>query len=138
MFWDRILQGFGVRVTNSGRKTFIVRYRLNGKRPRVKIGTYPALSLPDARARARTILLEVGEGVDPSQAETFGTLAELYLERHAKQKKKSWRYDERQLKRDLLPAWEKRKARSSGRTSTRSWTGSSIAAPPPWRIEPGP
>jgi integrase len=97
-------------VTQSGRKTFVVRYRLNGKRPRVTIGSYPAFGLADARARARTILLQVGSGEDPSRAESFAELADLYLDRHAKPKKRSWRYDERQLKRDLLPAWGKRKA----------------------------
>jgi integrase len=110
MFWDSVLPGFGVRVTQNGRKTFVVRYRLNGKRPRVTIGSYPAFGLADARARARTILLQVGTGEDPSRAESFAELADLYLERHAKPKKRSWRYDERQLKRDLLPAWGKRKA----------------------------
>lgn len=110
MFWDSVLPGFGVRVTQNGRKTFVVRYRLNGKRPRVTIGSYPAFGLADARARARTILLQVGTGEDPCRAESFAALADLYLERHAKPKKRSWRYDERQLKRDLLPAWGKRKA----------------------------
>lgn len=110
MFWDHVLPGFGVRVTQNGKKTFVVRYRLNGKRPRVTIGSYPAFGLADARARARAILLQVGTGEDPSRAESFAELADLYLERHAKPKKRSWRYDERQLKRDLLPAWGKRKA----------------------------
>lgn len=110
MFWDHVLPGFGVRVTQNGRKTFVVRYRLNGKRPRVTIGSYPAFGLADARARARAILLQVGTGEDPSRAESFAELADLYLERHARPKKRSWRYDERQLKRDLLPAWGKRKA----------------------------
>lgn len=110
MFWDRVLTGFGVRVTKSGQKTYLVRYRLNGKRPRVKIGTYPTFGLADARARARTILLQAETGEDPSRAESFAELAELYLERHAKPRKRSWRYDERQLDRDLLPAWGKRKA----------------------------
>jgi integrase len=118
-FWDDSLHGFGVRVSGtSSRKSFILRYRgRNGKRPRLTIGTYPAISLADARDTARELLVEAARGNDPADArkkhrtgDTFADLAQLYLERHAKVKKRSWREDERKLDKDLLPRWGSWKA----------------------------
>lgn len=112
-YYDTTLPGFGVRVTRAGRKTFILRYRNASGRPRkYTIGTYRALSLADARQRAREVLGDVARGEDPASerrarraARTFGELAELYMEKHAKRRKRSWRYDRRMLDKDLLPAW---------------------------------
>src|SRR5262249_55497116 len=46
------------------------------------------------------------------KAETFRELAEDYLERYAKKRKRSWRKDEMALKRDLLPRFGSRKAKA--------------------------
>jgi hypothetical protein len=43
--------GLYAEVLPSGEISFRYRYRLNGKREKVTIGPYPALSLNDARAR---------------------------------------------------------------------------------------
>jgi integrase len=43
---------------------------------------------------------------------TFEQVARLYLERHARPKKRSWREDERILAHDVLPRWRRRRARS--------------------------
>jgi len=117
-FLDDSLEDFGVRVSGeTGRKTFFVRYRANGKRRRVTLGRYPVLSLANARDRAKAVLFDATQGNDPADAirarraaETFGELAELYVERHAKPNKKSWQEDKRQLNKDILPAWKNRKA----------------------------
>ncbi len=117
-FFDRSLAGFGLRVSPSGRLTFVLRYRNDdGRERRMSLGTYPALSLADARDRAKELLGEVARGEDPGaglqarrSAPTFRELAAEYLERHAKPKKKSWRYDERMLERYLLRPWGRRKA----------------------------
>jgi integrase len=84
---------------------------------RFTIGTYPTLSLKSARDAAKPILRAAQLGEDPAsakqqdrEADTFGELAQVYLERHAKAKKRSWREDERALNRDLLPGWRNRKA----------------------------
>lgn len=118
-YWDDRLEGFALRVSpHSDRKTFIVRYTLKGRRRRMTLGAYPALSLADARDRAREILGAVARGEDPQSAKkaerravTFAELAELYLERHAKVKKRRWREDERVINVDLLPHWKGRKAK---------------------------
>lgn len=116
--WDETLPGFGVRVSPTGRKVFIVRYRAGGKRRRVRVGRYPETSLADARDRAKVLLGQVVGGDDPvrihREGKTFGELADIYLERYAKKNKreKSWREDERQLDKDVLPAWRDRPAGS--------------------------
>ena len=108
--WDTVLRGFGVRVSAQGRKTWVVRYRVHGRQRRLTLGTYPSLGLAKARAAARRALGQVAEGEDPATAKqaeyragTFREFADLYLEKHAKKRKRSWRDDERLLNVELLP-----------------------------------
>ena len=120
-FWDEIVSGFGVRVSRVGRKTFFVRYRADGVQRRVRLGLYPRTKLREARDEAREILGIVVDGEDP-QAEgsgdfSFRDLAEVYLELHAKRKKKHWREDWRVLERELLPSWGDRPATEIDRTA---------------------
>jgi len=65
--WDAALPSFGVRVTETGKASFFVMRRANGdpKPARVVLGSYPALSLSDARARARQALAELSVGIHP-------------------------------------------------------------------------
>ncbi len=118
-YWDEGLPGFGVRVHHTGRKSFIVRYQFEQTRRRVTLGVFPVLSLVEARRLAKEILGRVARGEDPQQekqadkaAETFGELAAIYMEHHAKAKKKSWKGDQRILEADLLPHWRHKKAKN--------------------------
>ncbi len=56
--WDDELAGFGCKVFPSGKRSFVVRYRLRGslKRYQPTIGTYGALTVAQARAEARVML----------------------------------------------------------------------------------
>ena len=67
--WDAQLPGFGLRVSSSGTKSFILLYRIHGKSRRLTLGRYPVLSLADARIRARDALNAVASGVDPREAD---------------------------------------------------------------------
>lgn len=129
--------GFGIRVLPSGRKTFIYMYRVDGQRKQLNIGTYKDADHPDGitlavardeyeaeRARVKALKAGRAEGVDPvalkkekraerdvqRNAQTVNDLVDEYLKRHAKKFKKSWKEDERVLKREVLPLWGKRKA----------------------------
>lgn len=113
---DTVVPGLWIRVSDHGRKTWGVTYRLNGRQRRLTIGTYPTLSLADARDNARKALREVGLGNDPAEEKqqlrkgaTFGLVAEQYMREHAMPNKKSWRGDRGALDRDLLPAFGNRK-----------------------------
>ena len=95
-----IKSGVLVRATQGGAVSFSFRYRTGEARRRIVIGRFPAVSLADARAAAGRIREAVRNGGDP-QAErrerhtlTFDALADLYIERYAKQQKASWRADE--------------------------------------------
>lgn len=126
-FWCTTLAGFGVRVSPGGRKTFMVRYRLGGRYRRVKLGVYPELSLSDARRRARQVVGEVASDRDPAQARrdarltpTFEALANLYLEKHARVKKRSWKEDRRVIHNELFPAWRAVRAAEIRRRDIRA------------------
>lgn len=117
--WDKEVKGLGLRVSSSGRKTWVLMYRTRGDKRlrRATLGTYPTLSLADTRDMARADLRSAAMGRDPSaerkaerEANTFGELAEAYMERYAKKHKKSWFKDQQALDRDLLPRFLHRKA----------------------------
>ena len=110
-YHDRALPDFGVRVSESGRCSYFVRYRTHrGERRWKTLGTHPILPLGDARKLARATLVEVAKGRDPvleehmrREAETVEDFAQVYLDRYAKVVKRSWQEDHRQLNRDVLP-----------------------------------
>jgi integrase len=130
-FWDEGLKGFGVRVSRRGKalttaKTYFVRYRVGAKMRRLSLGDARRVSLADARAKARSVLVSVDNGDDPAvakalarRAETFGDLWTEYFTRHAKLNKRSWRDDERIAKAELLPHWRHRKAKDISRADVR-------------------
>ena len=125
-YWDQSFPGsFGVRVMKSGRKTFTFMYRTGGRCRKMKMGTYPALTLAKARQQAFDLLRVVERGKDPAEerkqkrnARTFEELAQLYLEMHALPNKKpaSIKEDTRILNTYLLPAWGRRKFQSITRS----------------------
>lgn len=111
-YWDATNSGFGVRVSQKGRKTWVARYRKGSAYKRMKIGHYPNISLADARNEARKILAKVYEGEDPSldkkvrrkaSSVTVNQLASAYIEKYAKVHKKSWGQDQANLTLHILP-----------------------------------
>lgn len=65
--FDLACPGLILRVTDAGRKTWVVRYRTkDGRQPRLTLGTYPALSLVDARDLALDAIKAAAKGGDPS------------------------------------------------------------------------
>jgi hypothetical protein len=77
-----------LRVSFGGKKVWVVRYRVHRRLRRMTLGAYSVLGLADARQRAKAALLQVCSGSDPASAkrasrtaETFGDLAQEYIER---------------------------------------------------------
>jgi hypothetical protein len=54
--WDEDPPGFGVRVYPSGRKAFVLSYRVGGRKRLLTVGTYGVLTLDQARTAARAEL----------------------------------------------------------------------------------
>ncbi len=65
IYWDSKLPGFGLLVSASC-KTFIVQREVNGRSRRVTIGKYGVLTPKQAEDKARKLLQEMREGVDPN------------------------------------------------------------------------
>lgn len=63
--WDDALPSFGVRVTASGVKAFILQRRIHGKEKRLTIGRYGALTAEQARKEAQKLLGQIATGRDP-------------------------------------------------------------------------
>ncbi len=81
--WDA-LKGFGCRVSYGGSKTFIVMHGPRGRGRRTIIGTFPRVSLSEARWRARQILAQITLGQHkPKSTTTFDVALEKYLAQKA-------------------------------------------------------
>ncbi|MEE8272316.1 MAG: integrase family protein, partial [Alphaproteobacteria bacterium] len=115
--WDRTLPGFGLRITDKGRKSWVAMYRMHGRLCRRTLGHYPALPLAEARGKARDVMGQAEKGIDPRaesqaaksrQAMTVKDACEFYIERYAKRNKSSWEQDDQALKRDVIPVWGNR------------------------------
>ncbi len=63
--WDDELPRFGVRVLPSGRKTFVIQYRVNRRSRRMTLGKFGIVTPEWARRRAFQELAQVEMGEDP-------------------------------------------------------------------------
>lgn len=122
-YWDAKFPGFGLRVSQGGRKTWVAMYRYEGRLRRLTLGRYPVLSLADARAQAKLKLADAMTGTDPATVKeaarseaTWGVLVERYIADYARAHKKSWRGDETLLRLYVPEAWGPRKLTSFTRT----------------------
>jgi len=114
--------GLGLRITPSGRKSFIFRFKRDGKNFGMTLGVYPEFSLADAtlaHSEARSLLRK---GINPAEkkrvlkqgemeAETVGGLIYLYIEEYAKNNKKSWKADESLLNNEVFPILSERRVK---------------------------
>lgn len=63
--WDQKLPGFGLRVTSTGVKSFIVQRRINGRDKRMTIGRFGPLTAEQARKEAKKLIGQIASGADP-------------------------------------------------------------------------
>lgn len=104
------LSGFGVRVYPTGKKSFVLFYRVKGRQHLKVLGQFGALTVEQARDRAAKDLTVVLDGKDPLEEKNkaakgtrFDAFCEMYIERYAKQHKKSWLEDQRRIDKYLKP-----------------------------------
>lgn len=112
--WDSELEGFGIRAMASGRKTYVVRYRVKGIRTQRKMTLARCTDIPPEKARelARKVFAQVAEGKDPvgdkrvqQEAPTLTQLRDRYMAEHAKPFKKegSVELDEKNWRLHIIP-----------------------------------
>jgi integrase len=120
--WEDGRTGLGVRMSPKGRKSWNYMYRFDGRARRMTLGTYPAVGLASARVKHANAKELLAKGTDPGAlhvekrraerlAETVTDIAEEYLEKWSRPRKRSAGEDERILRKDVLPVWGKRKAK---------------------------
>jgi integrase len=108
----KTLPGFGVRVTATGAKAFVLNYRAAGQERRLTIGTFPSWSVARARAYARELRVRIDRGEDPlaereaeRTAPTVRELAQRYVEEWLPRKRPDSARDDRAMLRTwILPA----------------------------------
>lgn len=114
--------GFGIRIFPTGKKSWIWMYRFEGRIKRMTFGHYPKISVAKAHEAHGKALAELEKGIDVGAklvaankesrlAPTVTELANEYLEKWAKPRKRSWQEDERMLQKDVLPLLGNKKAR---------------------------
>ncbi len=108
--------GLGIRVSPDGTKHWFFMWAREGRKRRQHLGAYPQISVADAHKEHGRILNDLEHGRDPfadrdarRTSPTVGRLIDLYLKEWAEPRKRSWKTDERILRKELKP-WTHRKA----------------------------
>src|SRR3954469_15930559 len=126
-YFDTHLPAFGLRVSYSGTKAWIVMTRVHGKLTRVTLGRHPAMSLTEAREKARAVVENARAGKDPRLIEaderrrkdqerrtTFESVAALFMERY--------------VERELRPNTAREYRRILQGPDTRDWRSRPISS----------
>jgi integrase len=114
--WDTDLPGFGLKVTPSGSKVYILQYRMGGRGSparRYTLGKHGSWTPDGARKEATRLLGLIASGTDPAENKrkeknglTLAAFVEHYLNEYAEPHKKprSVAEDRRNLQKLVLPA----------------------------------
>jgi hypothetical protein len=93
------MPGFALRVSYRGAKSWVLMTRIHGKLTRLTLSEWPVTTLAEAHAKARDAKQQAKSGTDPREVErhrqlevselqqqTFGSMADQFLDRYAKPK----------------------------------------------------
>jgi integrase len=112
------------------RRSWLLRYKLRGSETRILLGHFPALSLVEARAAAQRLREHAAQGIDPKAAtarrlaprsevaaptgnpHSVAALVDSFLALHVRPRRKRPEYAEAMLRRDVVPVWGTRDART--------------------------
>lgn len=124
-YQDARCHGLVLRVTAAGNKTFALYRRIGGRPETVTIGRFPGMTIEQARREVGKLNGKIAAGGNPAeerrglrQEATLGELFGLYLERHAKPRKRTWKDDD-SLYRTHLSPWANRKLSSVSKADVR-------------------
>jgi len=123
-YYDLKVQGLGIGIGSTGKRSFILYRKIRGIPERITIGRYPDLSIEQARGKAAEINSSIAAGANPAQVKrgekaelTFNDLFEEYLERHAKPNKKTWDEDKAKYDNNLAKPLGKKRLSTIDRAS---------------------
>lgn len=95
---DELVTGLLIRVSRTGGKVWYLATRVDGVLRRIKLGTYPVLSLKDARENAQSLLRDIQLGTfQPRDVEpappvlTLGDVIPQFITRYAQRQTKDWK-----------------------------------------------
>ena len=120
--WDTEVKGFGLKVSATGKRSYIFQYRTGGRESATKrftIGEHGSPWTPDlARKEALRLAGLVRQGNDPREDErqrrraavtlAFDDYVDFFVKRYLKLNWKRWHEAERILKRDVVPVFRSR------------------------------
>lgn len=99
---DTLIPGLHLRVSATGGKVWNLSTRVDRRNRRIKLGGYPALTLSDARERAREVLRDIdigtfekgNAGSPEAPVPTLGEVIPQFIDLHAKPRNRDWRGSE--------------------------------------------
>lgn len=123
LIWDDGLPGFGLRVTDMGTRSYIVQARVNGRTRRVTLGRHGVITAEHARRKARSVLGQMADDVDPTAEKRRQRAASVTLRDVVED------YLANRRRRDGRPLAERTKADISRhlRTNFAEWANKPIA-----------
>src|SRR5215510_14556013 len=122
-YFDTGFPGLALRVSYAGGKSFGFYYRHAGKLRRINFGTYPAISLHEAREAWRIARMAVAKGEDPAPREgvqrtdTVALVLEQWIARDQlpRNRERTVVQTRNALAFDVLPAWGERQIKTIGK-----------------------
>jgi len=112
--FDAGYPGFALRVSYGGGKSWVYFYRIGGRLRRRSLGTYPAVTLAEARQLWRDAKHQVSLGRDPGWQRAsdlnFESVAREWLKRDQADKR-SLKEVTRIVEKELIPEWGQRSIR---------------------------
>lgn len=120
--WDAEVKGFGLKISATGKRSYIFQYRTGGRESatqRSTIGEHGSPWTPDlARKEALRLAALVRQGSDPREDQrqrrraavtlAFEDYADSFVQGYLKERWKRWQEAERILKRDIVPVFRRR------------------------------
>ncbi|WP_426147183.1 tyrosine-type recombinase/integrase [Polaromonas sp. DSR2-3-2] len=123
---DQDIAGLRLQVNRLGRKVFLWRYQIEGRKRALKIGSYPETSIDAARQQVIEWRALLAKGIDPQDQReeerkggiTYQAFYQDYLLPHIKATKRSFRVDQSRAVWHILPAFGHREM---AKISTLEW-----------------
>jgi len=132
-YFDAILPGFGLRISSTGARSWILMFRVDGKLRRLTVGTVAKVPrVEDARREARAALEAAAAGDDPAgkkvsdnetslrrREDTVAAVVERHVARYCKPRNRSWRDTQRLLINHVVSRWGDRHVATIARRDVR-------------------